>query len=71
MSESLERLARNQSLFREINERIEAIASGNGVRILYRLRAGWNEREDAPPGALKAIEQLIGDYEQERPDAPS
>jgi hypothetical protein len=41
------------------------------LRILYRLRAGWNEREDAPPGALKAIEQLIEDYEQERPDTPS
>jgi hypothetical protein len=31
MSESLERLARNQSLFREVNERIERIAGGNEV----------------------------------------
>ena len=29
MSESLERLARNQTLFREVNERIEAIAGDN------------------------------------------
>ncbi len=29
MSESLERLARNQSLFREVNERIEKIAGDN------------------------------------------
>lgn len=28
MSESLERLARNQSLFREVNERIEYLAEG-------------------------------------------
>jgi hypothetical protein len=31
VSESLERLARNQSLFREVNERIEAIADDNEV----------------------------------------
>lgn len=31
MSESLERLARNQSLFREVNERIEWIAGDNEV----------------------------------------
>ena len=30
---------------------------------LYRLRAAWNEREDAPAGALKAIERLIEEYE--------
>jgi hypothetical protein len=29
MSESLERLARNQTLFREVNERIETIAGDN------------------------------------------
>jgi hypothetical protein len=29
MSESLERLARNQALFREVNERIETIAGNN------------------------------------------
>jgi hypothetical protein len=31
MSESLERLARNQSLFREVNERIDTIAGDNDV----------------------------------------
>jgi hypothetical protein len=31
MSESLERLARNQALFREVNERIETIAGDNDV----------------------------------------
>jgi hypothetical protein len=31
MSESLERLARNQTLFREVNERIETIAGDNRV----------------------------------------
>jgi hypothetical protein len=31
MSESLERLARNQSLFREVNERIEKLAGDNDV----------------------------------------
>ena len=35
------------------------------LRILYRLRAGWNERNDAPAGALKAIELLIREYEAE------
>lgn len=34
------------------------------LRILYRLRAAWNEN-DAPAGALKAIELLIGEYEAE------
>jgi hypothetical protein len=31
MSESLERLARNQTLFREVNERIEKVAGTNEV----------------------------------------
>jgi hypothetical protein len=31
MSESLERFARNQTLFREVNERIGTIAADNGV----------------------------------------
>jgi hypothetical protein len=34
------------------------------LRILYRLRAGWTDHEDAPAGALKAIERLIGEYER-------
>jgi hypothetical protein len=35
------------------------------LRILYRLRAEWNERKDAPAGALKAVERLIEEYEAE------
>ena len=31
MSESLERLARNQALFREVNERVEKIAGDNNA----------------------------------------
>jgi len=39
--------------------------TSEALRTLYRLRTGWNEREDAPPGALKAIERLIEEYEAE------
>jgi hypothetical protein len=35
------------------------------LRTLYRLRAKWNEGKDAPAGALKAVEQLIEEYEAE------
>jgi hypothetical protein len=156
MSESLERLARNQALFRDVNEQIEPIAGDNGtveflcecsntdcvstielsvgeyervrlsptwfvtgrittyprsnglflgttgmrlsrsqstwstwrrrilapswgvvgeaqsheleeaLRILYRLRVTWTERDDAPAGGLKAIESLIEEFEQKQ-----
>jgi len=39
--------------------------TSEALRTLYRLRAAWNEREDAPPGALKAIGRLIEEYEAE------
>jgi hypothetical protein len=41
-----------------LQEREEAL------RILQRLRAQFDSLEDAPPGALKAIEALIDEYEQ-------
>jgi hypothetical protein len=39
--------------------------AAEALRILYRLRATWSEREDAPAGALKAIERLIEEYDAE------
>ena len=42
-----------------LQERKEAL------RIFQRLRAEFESRDDAPPGALKAIEALIHEYEQE------
>lgn len=44
----------------EPDERDEAL------RILYRLRAVWTEHDHAPPTALKAVESLIQEYEQEQ-----
>jgi hypothetical protein len=40
MSESLERLARNQTLFREVNARIETIAGDNGVVVEFLCECG-------------------------------
>jgi hypothetical protein len=34
------------------------------LRILYRRRASLREEEEPPPGALKAIETLIEEYER-------
>ena len=36
------------------------------LRTLHRLRTAWNERKDAPAGALNAIERLIEEYEAEK-----
>jgi hypothetical protein len=36
------------------------------LKTLYRLRAEWNGQEDSPAAALKAIERLIEEYEQEQ-----
>ena len=38
--------------------------SEEALRILRRLRAGLLEQEVRPPGALKAVESLIEEYEQ-------
>jgi hypothetical protein len=58
MSESLERLARNQSLFREINERIETIAGGNGVVEFVC--------ECSDPDCVSTVELRIDEYESVR-----
>jgi hypothetical protein len=36
------------------------------LRTLYRIREQWNGLEDAPSGALAAIDVLIEEYERER-----
>lgn len=36
------------------------------LKTLYRLRAEWKRRKDSPAAALKAIERLIEEYEQEQ-----
>jgi hypothetical protein len=36
------------------------------LRILYRLRAAWTERDEAPTTALKAVESLIEEYEEKQ-----
>jgi hypothetical protein len=61
MSESLERLARNQSLFREINERIETIAGDNGaVQFLC---------ECSDTDCADTIELDVSEYERFRSNA--
>jgi hypothetical protein len=49
----------NQSIHTR-EEREEAL------KTLYRLRAEWNRQKDSPAAALKAIERLIEEYEQEQ-----
>jgi hypothetical protein len=44
----------------EAHERDEAL------RILYRLRAAWTERDEAPSPGLQAVERLIEEYEQKQ-----
>jgi hypothetical protein len=36
------------------------------LRILYRIRAAWTERDEAPPTALQAVESLIEEYEEKQ-----
>jgi hypothetical protein len=58
MSESLERLARNQSLFREVNERIERIAGDNeGVEFVC---------ECSDPDCVSTVELKVDEYESVR-----
>jgi hypothetical protein len=52
-----------------LQERREALTMQErreALRILQRLRAQFDSLEDAPPGALKAIEALIDEYEQKK-----
>jgi hypothetical protein len=58
MSQSLERLARNQSLFRAVNEKIEELADGDGVVEFVC--------ECSDPGCASFIELRLGEYERIR-----
>jgi hypothetical protein len=58
MSESLERLARNQSLFREVNEQIDRIAGDNeAVEFVC---------ECSDPGCVSKVELKVDEYERIR-----
>ena len=61
MPESLERLARNQALFREINERIETIA-GDTEAVEFVC-------ECSNPDCISTIELNVGVYERVRSNA--
>ena len=67
MSESLERLARNQSLFREVNERIRYLADVN-ERIEYVAEAATSEFvcECSNPDCISTIELTVVEYERVR-----
>jgi hypothetical protein len=56
--ESLERLARNQSLFREVNERIERIAGDNEVVEFIC--------ECSDPDCLSTVDLKVDEYERVR-----
>jgi hypothetical protein len=58
MPESLERLARNQALFREVNERIETIA-GDSETVEFVC-------ECSNPDCISTIELKMGEYERVR-----
>ena len=67
MSESLERLARNQTLFREVNERIEYLAEVN-ERIGYHAEGAASEFvcECSNPECIETIELNLKAYERVR-----
>jgi|Tabmets5t2r1_1033131.scaffolds.fasta_scaffold06117_3 hypothetical protein len=67
MSESLERLARNQTLFREVNERIEYLADVN-ERIGYLPESATSEFvcECSNPECIETIELNFEAYERIR-----
>ena len=67
MSESLERLARNQSLFREVNERIRYLADVN-ERIEYVAEGATSEFvcECNNPKCISTIELTVVEYERVR-----
>jgi hypothetical protein len=72
MSESLERLARNQGLFREVNERIEYLAEVN-ERIGYLAEGARNEFvcECSNPECIETIELNLKAYERIRSNPTS
>ena len=67
MSESLERLARNKSLFREVNERIEYLAEVN-ERIGYSAEDAKSEFvcECSHTECISTIELTVVEYERVR-----
>ena len=67
MSESLERLARNQSLFREVNERIRYLADVN-ERIEYVAEGATSEFvcECSNPECISTIDLTVVEYERVR-----
>jgi hypothetical protein len=67
MSESLERLARNQSLSREVNERIEYLAEVN-ERIGYSAEGATSEFacECSNTECISTIELTVVEYERVR-----
>ena len=67
MSESLERLARNQSLFREVNERIQYLAEVN-ERIGYVPEGATSEYvcECSNTECISTIELTVAEYERVR-----
>jgi hypothetical protein len=64
---SLERLARNESLFREVNERIEYLAEVN-ERIDYRAEGAANKFvcECSNTDCISTIELTVAEYEHVR-----
>ena len=51
-----------------LQERTEALTlqeREEALRILQRLRAEFESREDPPPHALEAVEKFIEEYEQQ------
>ena len=67
MSVSLERLARNQSLFREVNERIQYLGEVN-ERIGYDAEAATSEFvcECSSTECISTIELTVVEYERVR-----
>jgi hypothetical protein len=61
MHESLERLARNQSVFREVNERIEEFAGDSGGE--------WFICECSRPDCSSTLELTVPEYEHVRSDS--
>jgi hypothetical protein len=56
MSESLERLARNQSLFREVNERIEMMTAGDNEAVEFVC-------ECSDTDCVSTVELKVDEYE--------
>ena len=62
MSESLERLARNQTLFREVNERVETLAEGDTSEFVC---------ECSNTECIETVELTLAAYERIRSNSTS